>query len=113
MQDGAIRHGQNVIIVDDLIATGACAYILIDMLLSLHPSQVAPPVQRVPLFVCKAGTSWSTCLLWRYLHCESTGPLRTLFIRSSKNKCASGALKPYYVYCWAPPALFKSVVGPR
>jgi len=35
MQDGAIRHGQNVIIVDDLIATGACVYSLIDMLLSL------------------------------------------------------------------------------
>lgn len=39
MQDGAIRHGQNVIIVDDLIATGAYACNLhVDMLLNLHPS---------------------------------------------------------------------------
>lgn len=39
MQDGAIRHGQNVVIVDDLIATGACVYSLpIEMLLSHHPS---------------------------------------------------------------------------
>lgn len=26
MQDGAIRHGQNVVIVDDLIATGVYIY---------------------------------------------------------------------------------------
>lgn len=35
MQEGAIRHGQNVIVVDDLIATGArvCRF-HVDMLLS-------------------------------------------------------------------------------
>lgn len=38
MQDGAIRHGQNVVIVDDLIATGARARIaFISMLLLSLP----------------------------------------------------------------------------
>lgn len=36
MQDGAIQHGQNVVVVDDLIATGMPVWSLSTPLLSLH-----------------------------------------------------------------------------
>ena len=106
MQDGAIRHGQNVIIVDDLIATGAFIYSLhIDTLLSLLP-KAALPVRRAHLSVCRVGTSWSTCSLLKYLHCGRTGPSRILFIRSFKNNPRLVRRNAKYIYCWAPVALF-------
>ena len=40
MQDGVIRHGQNVIIVDDLIATGVCIF---SPHVDIVPHPCAPP----------------------------------------------------------------------